>query len=475
MRKEKTPQKTVFSMKHTFTKQFRVAYLAFLVPFILAFLSWAYFPTVAQWIVTNVFRYIATEQPANAVWLGTISFFYTWYTFLAIGVAGTWITAAMLARKKQVETKHPFYPNVSFIVPAYNQQSNITRCITSLYNGLDNYKGMCEIIVVDDGSTDLTYEVAWATIQANCSAHPRVRGKVVRHMVNLGKIEALKTGLDKSLGQVIAIVDSDSEWMPDTLVKLADSMLSNGKKAVTGYIHPKTNEAKRGFFAAMQQLEYSQGLAIDRCAQSLGNCVLVVPGPIGVYDASLLRKILAEANIRSVAEDSEITLEMHKRGGKVGYLSEACSDTMAPGDLRSLWHQRLRWFTGWLHNMDIHADLLRRRSWLSVLLWYGYVFEYVGTFVDLAAVLAFPLLFWFAPDRVHFAYNLLVFVLYGLLVGVVNQAIALRFAYGSYGYGWLLFYTPVYPFFWLVNVFARVRSVLIYVSGGNGKWHLSEA
>jgi cellulose synthase/poly-beta-1,6-N-acetylglucosamine synthase-like glycosyltransferase len=263
--------------------------------------------------------------------------------------------------------------------------------------------------------------------------------------------------------------------MPDTLVKLADSMLSNGKKAVTGYIHPKTNEAKRGFLAAMQQLEYSQGLAIDRCAQSLGNCVLVVPGPIGVYDASLLRKILTEANIRSVAEDSEITLEMHKRGAKVGYLSKACSDTIAPADLRSLWRQRLRWFMGWLHNMGIHADLFRKRSWLSVLLWYGYVFEYAGTFVDLAAVLAFPLLFWFAPDRIHFAYNLLVFVLYGLLIGVVNQAIALRFAYGSYGYGWLLFYTPLYPFFWLVNVFARVRSVLIYASGGNGKWHLSEA
>jgi cellulose synthase/poly-beta-1,6-N-acetylglucosamine synthase-like glycosyltransferase len=229
MRKEKTPQKTVFSMNVTFTKRFRVAYLAFSIPFILAFLSWAYFPTAAQWIVANIFRYSATEQPANAVWLGTISFFYTWYTFLAIGVTGTWITAAMLARKKQAETKQPFYPNVSFIVPAYNQQANIARCISSLYNGVDRYGGDCEIIVIDDGSTDLTYEVAWATIQANRSAHPRVKGKVVRHMANLGKIEALKTGLNKALGGVIAIVDSDSEWMPDTLVKLADSMLSNGK------------------------------------------------------------------------------------------------------------------------------------------------------------------------------------------------------------------------------------------------------
>jgi hypothetical protein len=54
---------------------------------------------------------------------------------------------------------------------------------------------------------------------------------------------------------------------------------------------------------------------------------------------------------------------------------------------------------------------------------------------------------------------------------VVSQAIALRFAYGGYQYGSLLFYTPFYPVLWLVNVFARSRSVLSYLMGNNGKWH----
>jgi hypothetical protein len=101
------------------------------------------------------------------------------------------------------------------------------------------------------------------------------------------------------------------------------------------------------------------------------------------------------------------------------------------------------------------------------------VFEYVGAFIDLAAVCASPFLLWFAPDRVLFAFNLLIFIPYGLLIGVVNQAIALKYAYGKFSYGTLLFYTPFYPILRLVNVLARSRSVLSYMMGNNGKWHLS--
>ena len=456
-------------------KRFRVIYLAFAVPLILAFLLWLYFPAIAQWIIFNVFGYTIVEQAANTVWYWIIRFFYSWYTFAGIGVAGVWIMAAVFARRQLVKTKHKFYPMVSFIVPAYNEEKNIVRCVTSLFQCAENYQGNCEIILVDDGSTDYSYEVAFAAAKTLHIQHPRVPCKVSRHMMNLGKTEALKMGINKALGQVIAIVDSDSEWTPYTLKRLVDYMLSNGKKAVTGYIHPKTEETKDKFIVALQQLEYSQGLAIDRCAQSLGNCVLVVPGAIGIYDADLLREILIEVNIRSVTEDSEITLEMYKRGAKVGYLNTARSDTYAPKVLRFLWHQRLRWITGWLHNtLEIHVDLFRKRTWLSVLLWYSFLFDYAGAFVDLAAIVAFPLLFWFAPDSLHFAYNLLIFAAYGLLISFVNQVIALKFAYNKFSHNGVLIYMPFFPFLWLINVLARLRGVIGYLFGSRGTWHPTE-
>ena len=71
-----------------------------------------------------------------------------------------------------------------------------------------------------------------------------------------------------------------------------------------------------------------------------------------------------------------------------------------------------------------------------------------------------------------FALNLLVFDPYGLLIEVVNQAIALWFAYGSYVYGDLLFYTPFYAILRIVNMFARSGSVVNYLMGNHGKWRV---
>jgi len=223
--------------------------------------------------------------------------------------------------------------------------------------------------------------------------------------------------------------------MPDTLAKLVDYMLLNGKKAVTGYVHPSDGYAEVNPYVVLQQLEYSQGLGIVRCDQSLGDNVLVVSGAVGLYGASVLRGILNEKSLRSVTEDLEIILEMHKRGAGVGYANVATSSTIVPVSLNVLWSQRLRWFTGWLHNtLSIHKDLLIKKSWLTLLLWYCYVFEYGGAFIDLVAMFAFPFLFWFAPDRISFVLNLLVFVPYGLLIGFINQAITLKYAYNKHNY-----------------------------------------
>lgn len=457
-------------MKFRLPKDSKVIYLVFCIPFILAYVSWQFFPVFANWLIAEIFNYRSTQQ-AGWLWYIIIRFFYSWYTFLAIGVAGAWAIAATVARKQRKESRKRDYPMVSFVVPAYNEEKNVARCINSLFKCAKKYGGLCEIIVVDDGSRDYTYELAWSTIELNRREYPHVRGKVVRHSVNLGKVEAIKTGVSKALGNIVAVVDADSWWLSDTLVGLVDFMLQNGKKAVTGYVHPSDGDAELNPYVVLQQLEYSQGLGIARCAQSLGNNVLVVSGAIGLYEAGVLREILSEKSLRSVTEDLEITLEMHKRGLEVGYVSVAKGSTVAPESFDVLWNQRLRWFTGWLHNtLGIHRDLLFKKAWLTLLLWYCYIFEYGGAFIDLAALFAFPFLFWFAPDRIFFILNLLVFVPYSLLIGVVNQAIALKYAYNSHNYRILLFYTPFYPILRLINILARLTSSFSYVLGDHGNW-----
>lgn len=460
-------------MKLKLLKNSKFIYLTFCIPFILAYVSWRFFPVLAQWLITNIFSYEALpSQQAGWLWYWAIRFFYTWYTFLAIGVAGVWAIAATLAKSQQKKGCKRFYPMVSFIVPAYNEEKNVSRCIKSLFKCTEKYSGVCEIVVVDDGSSDYTYEVAWATMELYRRKYPQIRGKVVRHSVNLGKVEAIRTGANRALGSVIAVVDADSWWTSDTVLKLVDYMLANGKKAVTGYVHPSDGNAEQTPYVILQQLEYSQGLGVARCAQSLGNNVLVVSGAIGLYDADVLREILNEKDIRSVTEDLEITLEMHRRGAEVGYVSVAKSSTIVPASFNALWSQRLRWFIGWLHNtLSIHKNLLFRRSWLTLLLWYCYIFEYGGAVIDLAALTAFPFLFWFAPDRIFFILNLLFFVPYGFFIGVINQAIALKYAYNKHNYRSLLLYTPFYSILRLINILARLTSSVKYVLGDHGNWY----
>jgi biofilm PGA synthesis N-glycosyltransferase PgaC len=457
-------------MEHS--KSFKVTYLAFLIPFVLAGLSWTYFPAIAQWIIANVFGYAPVGQTTNLVWNWTIQFFYSWYTFVSIDIAGVWITAAVFSRRRRVKPERVFYPMVSFLVPAYNQEKNIANCIASLFACTAKYAGNCEIIIIDDGSKDHTYEAAWSAVQLGRRLNSRVRSKIVRHSANLGKTEALRTGVNQALGSLLSIVDADSEWSSDTLVGLVDYKLLNGKGAVTGYVHPNGEGSKGNLIVRLQRLEYSQGLGIGRCAQGLGDKVLVVSGAIGVYDADLLREIFSEKNVCSVTEDLEITLELHKKGAKIGYVNFVKSETVVPRSLRAFWCQRLRWFTGWLHNtLGIHKNLMTKRSWVTGLIWFSYLFEYAGSFVDLSAMAAFPFLWGFAPDPTLFGFNLILFFSYGLLIGIINQAIALRFAYGSYNYDGLVFYTPLYPLLRLINVFARSRSVLDYMRGKNGIWH----
>lgn len=448
-------------------------YVLFSFPFVLAMASWLWFPVLSERII-RMAGYGPVFQPTSVLWFAAVWFFYTWYTFLAVGAAGFFLVVAWFARRKKAEvrTKDMFYPMVSFVVPCFNEEERITRCVSSLFECASRYSGLCEIIVVDDGSTDLTYEVAWSALQTGRRQFPDVRSKIVRHSSNLGKVEAVRTGVNRAFGSLVAVVDGDSWWSPQTLKRLVDYMVANGKAAVTGYVHPTNGRRGTNAYSTLQQLEYSQGLGIYRCAQSYGNCVTIVPGAVSVFRADALRDVLNMHKPRSVTEDLEVTLEFQKRGLGVGYASEAFGGTAAPLTLSGFWGQRLRWFTGWLDNcLDVHKDLLFRRMWVSAFLWFTLITEYGGAFVDLAALVGFPFLFWFAPDRIYFVFNFLLFLAYALVVGFVFQAAALRFCYGKYNWGWLLIYSPFYYILKFLNGTARlVGSVRFFLFGDRGNW-----
>jgi len=453
----------------------RTRYWLFVLPLVLAFIIWLGYPVVAETVILYVFNYKPAFQPTSWLWYATAFLFYSWYTWIVIGLGGVFIVAAWHWRNREIRKGVKNYPGISFVIPAFNEERLISRCLLSLLKCSAKYLGRSEIIVVDDGSTDFTYETAWSTLSKYERYVPQTRGKVIRHSGNLGRAEAIRTGLNKAMMENVCVVDADSWWELDTLSELINFINDEAKGVVTGYIHPTDGKRERNIFVIFQQQEYSHSLAVFRCAQALHNAVFIVPGPIGLQETNKMREILNERTTRSVTEDMEVTLEMQKKGIGVSYAENARSITIAPTSLSTLWNQRLRWFTGGLHNLlGIHRRMLLEKSWISLFLWYSLIVEYGGAILEIAALLGLPLLYWFAPDRTFFLYNVLTYLFLVLVVGALYQAIALKFAYNQFNHGKLLLYLPLYLVLRFINVLARFRCLIAYALGDRGSWRKAE-
>jgi len=116
-------------------------------------------------------------------------------------------------------------PQLSIIVPCYNEQATITELIQRVQASAPE----AEIIVVDDGSTDGSRELLG---QWTPASHPKVR--VLRHAKNQGKGAALHTGFSAAGGDILLIQDADLEYDPRDYPELLRPILEGRAEVVYG-------------------------------------------------------------------------------------------------------------------------------------------------------------------------------------------------------------------------------------------------
>ncbi len=130
---------------------------------------------------------------------------------------------------------------ISIIVPAYNERENIPDLLAETYRMMGDSKLKCELILVDDGSTDETYKEA-------CRLKKKYRFlKILRHKRNFGKTEAILTGLDASKGKLIILLDADLQYSPSCIPTLV-AHLKTGFDMVTGW---KTGKYEKRFTSSV--------------------------------------------------------------------------------------------------------------------------------------------------------------------------------------------------------------------------------
>jgi len=224
---------------------------------------------------------------------------------------------------------------VSVIVPAYNEGKYISDSLTSIL-AIDYPKDKLDIIVVDDGSTDSTYESAKKFECQSLRVFTKKNG---------GKGSALNFGIGKAKGELIATMDADSYLTKNVLLELIPHFTDEGVMAVTPAVKIKQSNS---WLKEFQRIEYLM-ILFSRKLLSFIDSVPVTPGPFSMFRASVLEKI-GGFDEHNLVEDQEIALRIQANNYKIKSSMTAEVYTEPPDTVSSLLRQRVRWQRGGVRN-----------------------------------------------------------------------------------------------------------------------------
>jgi cellulose synthase/poly-beta-1,6-N-acetylglucosamine synthase-like glycosyltransferase/peptidoglycan/xylan/chitin deacetylase (PgdA/CDA1 family) len=274
-----------------------------------------------------------------------------------------------------------YRPLVSVVIPAYNEEKVINRTIRSVLNS--DYRPL-EVIIVNDGSKDRTEEV----ILEEFADHPDVR---VISKPNSGKTDSINLGYREAAGEIIVSIDADTIIAQDAISLMVRHFADEKVAAVSGNV--KVGNV-RNLLTTWQHVEYITGFNLERRAFDELNSIPVVPGAIGAWRKSAV----AEAGYYqhdTLAEDTDITLMLLRKGYRVCYEEHAYAYTEAPEDVRSFIKQRTRWIYGTLQCLWKHRGALfsgKQKSLGYVTLPNMWAFQYgvqlLSPFTDLLFILS---------------------------------------------------------------------------------------
>ncbi|MEU6257710.1 glycosyltransferase [Streptomyces sp. NPDC047043] len=248
---------------------------------------------------------------------------------------------ARRVRRRDFSWGPPVTEPVSVLVPAYNE----AKCIENTVRSLMASEHPIEVIVIDDGSSDGTARIVEAM------GLPNVR--VVRQL-NAGKPAALNRGLANARYDIIVMMDGDTVFEPATVRELVQPFGDPRVGAVAGNAKVGNRDSLIG---AWQHIEYVMGFNLDRRMYDILRCMPTIPGAVGAFRRTALERVGGMSD-DTLAEDTDITMAMHRDGWRVVYAEKARAWTEAPETVQQLWSQRYRWSYGtmqaiWKHRRAI--------------------------------------------------------------------------------------------------------------------------
>ena len=352
-----------------------------------------------------------------------------------------------------------FAPRVAVLVPAYNEETVIVRTVRSVLNS--SYPNL-HVVVIDDGSSDRTAEVAEAAYGPEIAA-----GKVaVLTKANGGKAAALNYAVERLTEEFYVGIDADTVIAQDAIAKL----MPHFEDPLVGAVAGNAKVGNRvNLWTRWQALEYITSQNFERRALNLFNVVTVVPGAIGAWRTGPV-KTAGGYPVNTVAEDADLTMSLLEQGLKVVYEDRALAFTEAPIDAKGLMRQRFRWSFGTLQAVWKHrAAFVRNKAMglfaLPNIVIFQMLLPLVSPFIDLMFLIGigqFLVDRYYHPEAASTASfeKLLAYFLSFMVIDFVTSAVAFsleRKHPANKGDGWLLFHIWLQRF-----AYRQVFSVVLF-------------
>ncbi|NIJ10849.1 cellulose synthase/poly-beta-1,6-N-acetylglucosamine synthase-like glycosyltransferase [Saccharomonospora amisosensis] len=350
--------------------------------------------------------------------------------------------------------RSPLTRPVSVLIPAHNESAGIIESVRAM---LSLRYPEHEVVVVDDGSTDDTFERLREEYdlveipmmvpddvptrkRINSTHVPRLRQDrlVVVRKDNGGKTDALNVGLNVASYPLVCMVDADGILDPRALLWAAKPFaddplrvvatggvvrLANGCTVIAGRVVDV--RMPRRWLARIQVVEYLRSFLFGRTGWSRIGGLIVISGAFGVFRRDL---VVNSGGLRydTVGEDAELVVRLHHKllrehaDYRIEFVGEPIAWTEAPETFNVLGRQRKRWHRGLAEIMSIHRKMIgnpRYRQVGMMSMPFYLLFELLAPIVELAGLILIPA---------------------GILLGAVNVDFAWQFLLLAYAYATLV-------------------------------------
>ena len=402
-----------------------------------------------------------------------------------------------------------FLPEMSILVPCYNEEKTIVDNVRSLLNL--EYNGT-EIVIINDGSTDQSLanlKEAFDLKEVDRVYKKQVETKevydiylsatipdlIVVDKENGGKADALNAGLNIANHDLVTAIDADSILEVDSLLKMVVPFIEEPETVIaTGGVIRIANNSKidKGFMeqprlpkkdlTRFQVVEYLRAFFTGRIGWGEINSLLIVSGAFGVFK----REVIAEVGgytANTIGEDMELIVRLHRylqdqdKDYKIPFVPDATCWTQGPTDLKSFIAQRKRWQRGLMDSIINHRKLFFNPNYGVVGLFsfpYYVIFEMLGPILEFLGYCSVILSYFLGLLNINFvgAFFLLATV-YGVFISISAVGIE-AYAEQKYNrpldYVKLLFYSILENFgYRQFNTIIRAFSLIGYKPGSN-KW-----